>query len=190
MASTYSTAAGTPPGPKSGPSPPDISSFPTPLHACYPQPMDSRKSTEQYVQRRRPGAPLGSQNARHPHANLQRHSRPRSGIEGRSGGPQQSGQKSSHPCQHFELFPIFLIFWAPFSLAALYIMLKQFPSQARRQPAVNRHMTVFSCLTCRFTTYQNRLMSSCQPSASPQPRSARSPTAPPRVRLRAGRTLP
>ena len=100
----------------------------------------------------RRGASLGSQNARlhilnfapirHTRANPQRHSHAhtvvpaQAGTQGRSGGPQQSGQKSPHPCQTCpehrrrdgsDSFPIFLIFWAPFSLAALYIMLKRIP---------------------------------------------------------------
>ena len=54
-------------------------------------------------------------------------------------------------------FPIFLIFWAPFSLEVLYIMLKQIPFSGTKQL---RRCTLFSCLTCHFTTYQNRLMSS------------------------------
>ena len=47
--------------------------------------------------------------------------------------PVQNGKSDS--------FPIFLIFWAPFSLAALYIMLKQSPSQAQHNSTVNRHFT-------------------------------------------------
>ena len=34
------------------------------------------------------------------------------------------------------------------------------PSQAQHNSTVNRHLTTFSRLTCRFTTPQNRLMSS------------------------------
>ena len=135
--------------------PPDTSPFPTPLCTRYPYPMDSQKIAQQPLHRRR-GAPLGSQNSRHSRANLHRHSRPRSGIQRRSRGPQQSGQKSPHLCQYFELFPIFLIFWAPFSLAALYIMLKQFPSQARHNSAVARYLMP----NMSFYDTQNRLMSS------------------------------
>ena len=73
-------------------------------------------------------APLGSQNDRLPALNFApiRHTR-EGGYPGVLRGvcPEFCLRKS-------DSFPIFLIFWAPFSLAALYIMLKRFPSQAHR----------------------------------------------------------
>ncbi len=76
---------------------------------------------------------LGAGPFRHSRANLQRHSRPRSGIQGLGGGPRLSGRKSPHPCQHLELFPIFSTKWSSFSLAALYIMLKRIPFSGTTQ---------------------------------------------------------
>ena len=55
--------------PVCSPTPTDNSPFPTPLCARYPYSMDSRKSAQQPLQRRR-GAPLGSQNARLPILNF------------------------------------------------------------------------------------------------------------------------
>ena len=95
--------------------------------------MDSRKSAQQPL-RRRPGVPLRRQNSRLFILNF---------------APESDS------------FPIFLNFWLPFSLV-LNITLETIPpSQAQNNPTVNRRLTTFSCLTCIFTTPQNRLMSSC-----------------------------
>ena len=69
-------------------------------------------------------------------------------------------RKFATSLQLSDSFSIFLIFWAPLSLAALYITPKRIP--------FFRHNTTpplhtFSRLTCRFTTPQNRLMSSWPP---------------------------
>ena len=102
------------------------------LRACYPQLMDSQKSAQQPIPRRR-GATFRSQNARLHTLNF---------------APESDSFLTSAKI------------WVDFSLVLDITLETNTPSQAQNHSTINRHLTVFSCLTCIFTTPQNRVMSS------------------------------
>ena len=109
--------------------PPDISSFPTHALSPYPLSMSTTCSYRLSISSSVIPDPIGNPGV----------GRRAALLRTKTGPPRRISDLKFAP--KFELFPIFSTKWVAFSLAVLYIMLKQFPSQARHDSADKRHFT-------------------------------------------------